>query len=221
MGGMTTASTLVTKEKTKTSFFQGKTVLELGCGTATASVAASKLGARYVIASDGNEEVLGLAKRNLERNDIVSSSVGRIDGGGGETASLRWGLLEVPVEYYDAADVVIGSDLTYNSGNWRVLAETLGTVLAPDGIVLYLTLGHTGFNVDGEMNGFLTVVESSGELEVVRESSERWPFQNVGSLTRVIEDTLVREEKEVIVGTGGFRVVVLRRRSKKNYKISI
>jgi len=220
---------------TKDTFFRDKTILELGCGTALASIAASKLGAGYVIATDGNKEVLGLARRNLERNGIFphggdttdtittttssSNSSNSSGGGNGVVAGLQWGLMDAS-DYYDTADLIIGSDLTYNSGNWRVLVETLGSVLAPDGIVIYLTLGHSGFNVEGEINGFLTVVESVGELEVVKEGSAQWPFQNIKSLTRLLGDSLGSQEKEVVAGTGGYKVLMLRRRSKNSSKKS-
>ena len=72
---------------------------------------------------------------------------------------LQWGFLDA-MGYAEYADIVIGSDLTYNRnpGSWRVLAETLYRILKPGGNVLYLTTGHAGFNVDGELNGFLSVV---------------------------------------------------------------
>jgi len=199
-------------------FFYGKTVLELGCGTAFASIAASKLGARYVIATDGNGEVLELARRNFERNGLLApDSIDRIRESG-EVSALKWGLMDAS-DFYNKADVIIGSDLTYNSGNWRVLVETLNSVLAPNGIVIYLTLGHMGFDVVAEMNGFFTVLESGGELVVVNEGSEDWPFRKVKSLSRLLNDTLNGKEKEVIASTGGYNVVILRRRVKNKFGI--
>jgi len=178
---------------------------------ALASIVASKLGADEVIATDGNSEVVDLAQSNLERN-TVSPGLGR-------ATELRWGILDA-ADYFDSADVVLGSDLTYNSGSWRVLAETLSAVLKPDGYVLYLALGHSGFGVSGELGGFLSVVGGEG-LELVDESSDLWPFRGSSgkplSLSKILESCVSTQEKVVIDGTGGARAIVLR---KKQMKIS-
>lgn len=120
--------------------------MELGCGTALASIAIAKLalggGGRgsdvasssssssssIIIATDANSEVLALAQRNIERNNLVDVA---------KTVALQWGLLDA-TEYESSADVIIGSDLTYNSGSWVVLAETMSTILKPEGILIYL-----------------------------------------------------------------------------------
>ena len=93
-----------------------------------ASIAAAKLGATSVLATDSNPEVLALARRNIERNGVASVAT---------TAALQWGLLDA-TEYEGTADVIIGSDLTYNSGSWLALAETMATLLKPGGVVIYL-----------------------------------------------------------------------------------
>lgn len=117
-----------------------KTVMELGCGAGLSSIAASRLGARRVVATDANAEVLELARRNVERN-IDRGGGGGGDVGSGEpavtTASLQWGIMDA-AEYEGVAEVVIGSDLTYNSGSWLALSETMATILKPGGIVIYL-----------------------------------------------------------------------------------
>lgn len=134
----------------KKSFFKDKTVLELGCGTGLASIATAKFGASSVLATDSNLEVLDLAQRNIERNfnnqhfsnnnnlndnlndnNNINNSI-RI-----KTVPLQWGLMDA-IEYENFADIIIGSDLTYNSGSWMVLAETMSTILKPGGIVIYL-----------------------------------------------------------------------------------
>eukprot|EP01082_Thalassiosira_pseudonana_P003396 g3199.t1 g3199 contig12:1615319-1616568(+) len=138
--------------KANASIFKDKAVLELGCGTGLTSIAMAKMGAQTVYATDANPEVLSLAKRNIERNNAGEKV---------EAVPLQWGLMDA-TEYDSAADIVIGSDLTYNSGSWLALSETMATVLKPGGIVIYLTLGHSGFNVGGELGGFLSVAENSG-----------------------------------------------------------
>jgi predicted nicotinamide N-methyase len=119
------------------SLFKDKTTVELGCGAALSSIAVGKLvgvsgggGATssVVIATDNNPEVLNLAKRNIERNDL---------SGVVTTAMLQWGSMAA-VDYENFADVIIGSDLTYNSGSWVALAETMSIILKPEGVVIYL-----------------------------------------------------------------------------------
>jgi len=127
--------------------FEGRTVLELGCGTALASIVASKLGADEVLATDGNGEVVELARTNLERNGVSSSSPSE-GRGGGRAEELKWGMINA-ADYYDTADVVLGSDLTYNSGSWRVLAETMSAVLKPGRVRLVPRPGPLGIRREG------------------------------------------------------------------------
>lgn len=189
------------------SAFAGKTVLELGCGAALASVAAARLGASSVLATDANPEVLALARRNIERNDVADVA---------GTAPLQWGLMDAS-EYDGFADVVVGSDLTYNSGTWLALAETMAAVLRPGGVVVYLSLGHAGFNANGEVGGFLSVVGNVGLRPLTRDSDE---LREAGIGSRSAEDLLksiVRpEEKIVIDANGGVQVVFLGK--KKNVR---
>ena len=207
------------------SFLKHQTVLELGCGTAVASIAALKLGAKRVIATDGNLEVVELARANCKRNGVLGGGGGGVSGEsmegngglGGEAALLQWGILDA-VEYYDTADIVMGSDLTYNSGTWGVLAETMDAVLKPNGIVIYLSLGHSGFSVAGELGGFQTVLESQGHLDVVSEGSEKWPFRNISSLEMLLQQSLKKEEREIIKTTGGFKILVLKKKKGRSQK---
>ena len=173
-------------------YIENKIVLELGCGTGLASIACARLGATRVISTDGNPEVVDLARQNVERNS-VSNVV--------ETTTLGWGLLNA-MDYSDVADVIIGSDLTYNSGTWRVLTETISTILKPGGRFLYLTLGHSGFNVKGELDGFLQVIQSEG-LVLDQSSSTK--------LEQQLPSMLSANEQRVLDATGGVRVVVLRK----------
>jgi SAM-dependent methyltransferase len=187
------------------SLIRSKNVLELGCGCGLSSIAAAKLGAARVIATDGNAEVVQLANYNVEKN-----GVGNIV----ETAELKWGLLNA-VDYYDEADIILGSDLTYNSGSWKVLAETMGAVLRPNGFVVYLSLGHSGFNVSGELTGFLSVLESEG-LEVIEETNSRWPLKEVvSSMPQLLASCVNPFEKAVLEANGGARVVVLGRKQRR------
>jgi len=205
-------------------WLQGKTVIELGAGTGLASIAVGKFGAKRVIATDGNPDVVDLAQQNINRNfkfDEESSEDRRI-----MATPLSWGFLDAS-DYMDTADVIIGSDLTYNSGTWKILSETFSTVLKPGGIVLYLSLGHAGFNVNGELNGFLSVVTSEGQLEVLPDyynsnngsmnDDPNWPLP-VSSVSKTLSQCISKEEQTVLNGTGGAKVVVLRKKMGRKIK---
>lgn len=175
--------------------------MELGCGTGLASIAASLLGAARVLATDGNPNVIELAQQNVNRNQVQQNV---------EPILLSWGFLNA-CDFAETADLVIGSDLTYNSGTWRLLAETVSTVVKPGGMVLYLTLGHAGFNVEGELRGFLSVVQSEGQLKIIteREAAAAAPFP-LNNLSQTLLDSIKRpQEQSVLDGTGGVRVVLL------------
>ena len=125
--------------------------------------------------------------------------------------NLQWGELQVPLEWMGQADIVIGSDLTYNSGSWRDLAETMKSLLTRRGYVLYLSLGHAGFNVRGEMDGFLSVAKQVG---LTVKSTSALPFSlpsGVSSLDALLQSTILPSEQAILSVTGGAQVVVLGR----------
>jgi SAM-dependent methyltransferase len=177
------------------SVLKDKTVLELGCGAALASIAAEKLGASIVFATDNNSEVLSLAQRNIERNNASNA----------KTALLQWGLLDA-YDFERAADVIIGSDLTYNPNTWRSLAESMVTILKPGGIVIYLTLGHSGFNVGGEVSGFTSVAGNVGLQRATK------TIVGNNTIESLLAQLLNADEKSVIDASGGVRVLVLTKR---------
>jgi SAM-dependent methyltransferase len=195
------------------SWLHDKTIMELGCGTGVASIALNKLGASRVLCTDGNPNVLELARTNMELNHIHVDSNNNSNV---QVVQLPWGFLNA-MDYSDVADIVIGSDLTYNSGTWRVLAETLVTVLKPGGFVVYVSLGHAGFNVNSELNGFLQVINDD-ELRLVSDTSHLLPVAQLQTL--LDEIVLTPEEKSVLDATGGARVVVLQKRKEKRNQSS-
>jgi predicted nicotinamide N-methyase len=183
-------------------FWSHQDVMELGCGTGVGSIAAHLLGARSVAATDGNEKVLELTQRNIDRN-IVASGKGNPTI---EAKTLQWGLLNA-IDYSESASLVLGADLTYNAGSWRVLAETMATVLSLDGDarIVYLSLGHEGFNVNAEMDGFLSVAKEVGLISVP-------DFKGI-DLSTLLQDSLSTSERKVLEQNGGARVVVLKRKT--------
>jgi len=197
-------------DETTPKWIAGQTVLELGCGTGLVSLAAAALGARSVIATDGNPNVVELAARNIARNreKLLTARGEEEDTTIMEATYLPWGLLPA-MDYADAADLVVGSDLTYFSGNWPALAETMATVTKrKEGIVLYLSLGHSGFNVNAELQGFLSVAAGYGLMPVVgiETLSERY-------LTNLLyKECLTPNERDMVSSSGGARVIALMRK---------
>ena len=185
--------------------FDDQDVIELGCGTGLVSIACHKLGARSVVATDGNPQVLELASDNVRQN------VGKENDGQQkrmiEVQSLQWGLLNA-MDYAEHASLVVGADLTYNAGSWRALAETVSTVLRPKGVFIYLSLGHEGFNVNAEIDGFLQVAKSVG--------LQQTPNNELAGIdvSKLLDSVVLQDESErkVIQQGGGARVIVLQRK---------
>jgi SAM-dependent methyltransferase len=182
-------------------FSQQLSILELGCGTSLVSIACHRLGAPFVLATDGNPDVVRLANTNLKANKLVGETKAAIDA-----QVLQWGLLNA-MDFSETADLVLGADLTYNSGTWRVLAESMEAVLKPNGTVLYLSLGHEGFNVNAEVDGFLSVAKEIGLV----------PVSEVGgvNVSNLVSSILSPNEKNQLQQSGGARVVALQRKQLK------
>jgi SAM-dependent methyltransferase len=201
-------------------FAQQERILELGCGTAVVSIACHRLGAPYVLATDGNPDVVRLAAQNIETNqqpmpisrkssdDAKSDTSPKMSSI--EAKPLQWGLLNA-MDYSEAADLVLGSDLTYNSGTWRVLAESMQAVLSPTGTILYLSLGHEGFNVNAEVEGFLSVAKEMGLVpvsEIGVEAGEKYiPVSSLVSST-----ISSQEEFKQLQDSGGAKIIALQRK---------
>ena len=182
----------------------GKTVLELGCGTGLTSLTAAVLGAPIVVATDGNPSVVELAQHNIVRNQSKLPMDSRVTA-----LHLPWGLWSA-MDMAEMADLVLGSDLTYYSGNWPVLAETMATVVKRrNGMVLYLSLGHSGFNPNAELQGFLSVAGGYGLAPV----PEQVGFLSERYLTNLLwNECLTFDERELVASSGGVRVLALARK---------
>jgi SAM-dependent methyltransferase len=195
------------------TWLQDLIVAEIGCGSGLVSLMTAKWGAKSVWATDGNPAAVALVRANFDSHGIqYSPTVGNSNANLNIVADLPWAELQVPLEWMGAVDVVVGSDLTYNSGAWRVLAETMQSLISPNGIVIYLSLGHSGFNVRGEMDGFVDVAKQVG-LSVL--PATRLPFalpKGVASLDALLQTVILPGEQSILAATGGAQVVVLGRK---------
>ena len=214
-------------------FVRQSCIVEVGCGTGLVSLAVSRLGAPWVIATDSNPTVVELAQRNVQRNRIRAAKPPPPDHSNGsspsgpdpsvvEVSQLSWGALSA-VDYAERASLMVGSDLTYNAGSWRALAETWDTMLHPTGSVLYVTLGHDGLTPTAELSGFLAVARACG-LVPVTPADVTWPFAtstndkkaSSSSLLQVLAPTLSPSEQALIQSTGGIGIVVLQKTAHVN-----
>lgn len=220
-------------------FWENQDVIELGCGTGLCSIAAHRLGAKSVLATDGNPRVLQLADANIRQNCYGSNTDGnsattttdptsKLAGSDGRLSTIRaenlqWGFMDA-MDYSEAASFIIGADLTYNPASWDSLAETIATVLKTENnnvnsidgaasrsnrcYALYLSVGHDGFNVNAEMDGFLSVAKEKG-LVTFSDGVEGI------DLSALLLRTLSDQEKKILAQSGGFRVSVLGRKQFK------
>lgn len=195
------------------TWLHGERVAEVGCGAGLVSLMTARWGAKSVWATDGNPAAVALARANFDSNGIqYSITISSNNASQNTVTDLRWGEQQVPLEWMGAVDLVMGSDLTYNSGSWRVLAETMESLISRTGIVIYLSLGHSGFNVRGEMDGFVDVAKQVG-LSVFPTSS--LPFslpEGVASLDALLQSVILPSEQSILSTTGGAQVVVLGRK---------
>jgi len=198
---------------TNPNFFRDKQVAELGCGTALVSIMASRLGAKSVWATDGNPAAVALSESNFRRNNIsYTATVSERNIDENVVSTLQWGELQVPLEWMGKVDVILGSDLTYNSGSWRVLAETMDTLLSQNGFVLYLSLGHSGFNVRGEVDGFVNVAKQSGlSVKALMDLPFTLP-RGVSTLDAFLQDFILPSEQSILSFTGGAQLLVIGRK---------
>lgn len=97
----------------------GKRVLELGAGLGAAGLALARLGATVRVTD--RPSMLDLLQRNVRENDAKVAA-----------AALSWGQLDPETEGAGPFDLVIGSDVAYDSESYLPLLETLTHFLQAD-----------------------------------------------------------------------------------------
>jgi len=110
---------------------RGANILELGAGTGASGLYAAALGARRVVLTDGEAELVPLLASNARRNREVFA-----DGEETEIVTAQWRFGEAPpaecaVSSEAPFDLVIGSDITYSVNDDReALCRTLQLLLS-------------------------------------------------------------------------------------------
>lgn len=117
--------------------FRGKTILELGAGIGVVSILLDRLGAKHVVASDGDEETVELLEKNIH---AVKSNV--------EPALLYWGRhQEFQSKHVDKFDVLIAADVIYEDEQVLPLVECAVGLMRPDS-VFYLAYARRNIPID-------------------------------------------------------------------------
>lgn len=189
------SSLLLARLVLRMPLLRGQNVVELGCGgSALVSLAAAHVGAQHVLATDGNDNVLALARENIQQNNSGEPQI--------DVQTLRWG---VEPTSDIKADIVLGADLTYQPSNWQPLMDTMAALLKDESSrIVYLTCGHFGLSAKAELQGFTTVAQQklAVDYEATRQSAQLLYTQ-----------VMTPQEIQVVQRTGGdVQVLVLKRK---------
>eukprot|EP01047_Picozoa_sp_COSAG01_P017566 COSAG01_NODE_932_length_12651_cov_50.381741_5_plen_271_part_00 len=109
-------------------FLVGRRCVELGCGMATTSISAVRLGAAQMVATDGTPATVEVARANAERN-LTPEELARFTA-----AQYLWGespptgIAELPAFTFDT---VLVSDAIYEAGQPENLVKGIREVCAP------------------------------------------------------------------------------------------
>ena len=103
---------------------QNRRVVELGCGCGLCGLVAAGLGAHEVVLTD---QVLFVAKHNLEHAGLPPSAQNRV-----RVEKLQWGVEEDAAAISPPFDLLLGGDIMYFPGHYKVLAETIVRLTAVD-----------------------------------------------------------------------------------------
>lgn len=113
----------------------GKTVFELGCGTGAVGLYAAALGAGEVVMTDGGgEQLLSLARQNVESNRAL------LERDRVTVAEHTWGQRDLPLP--PRIDLVLGSDVTYSRQSHAALCTDLRWLLSESASAGSVVLAH-------------------------------------------------------------------------------
>lgn len=136
--------------------WQGKRVLVIGCGLGLESLALATLGA-HVTALDHVPAALQLVQRSCQKNGIPPV----------ETLGACW-LDSQSVQQLGQHEMLIGSDVLYESSDAESLQELLTVALKPGGMALFADPQRES------AQAFLALIESSGFQVQIHQSQTQW-----------------------------------------------
>lgn len=110
---------------------RGQKILELGAGTGTCSIVATKLGARACVATDGDDEVVALLAKNMDVNEC-SETVKTHSLFWGDAASKRVFEEQFPTAFC-STDLILAGDVLYKQELLPLLFSTVTDVFASRG----------------------------------------------------------------------------------------
>ena len=100
---------------------EGRKVLEIGCGSGLAGIAAGQLGAEVTV-SDVEPEALELAHQNWQLNDLVPAAVETLD----------WRAPTIDENF----DLILGADILYSPPDFPDLVRSLTHLLDEEGSLI-------------------------------------------------------------------------------------
>ena len=181
---------LVTHMHTTRQEYKGKTILELGCGSALPGILAINLGAASVDFQDYNEQVLRFVTiPNICLNTLELPI--HVDTDGYFSVELNhpssalhskffvgdWKTLENVIE--SKYDVILSSETIYNLGAIPSLLQIIKFRLKPQGHAL-VAAKHTYFGCSGSLNSFKEIATSQFGFKIEQ------VFSNTSGIRREI-----------------------------------
>jgi ribosomal protein L11 methyltransferase len=135
---------------------QGKTLIDYGCGSGILAIAAAKLNASSIVATDIDEQALIATRENMRRNAIVDNTI---------STCFPEELAATP------ADIVMANIL---SGPLIELADTLLNLVKPSGqIVLSGLLENQTDNIIASYSSQLENVQVKQQGDWIRISGQK------------------------------------------------